>query len=119
MSQFDLISRTRRGELNFERLAELLETRGYVTEQDCEEGCSFSSTAMEACRQDDFDSLFAVLLPNRLNTISLSCVATDDGGPRGGFSYALFNSNVIEREGILAVLIEENRETERWLASNT
>ena len=119
MIQLDLIARIRRGELNFERFVELLETRGYVTEQDCEEGCSFVSTAMEASRQEDFDTLFAALFPGRLNTVSLSCVATDEGGQRGAFAYALFNRNIIEREDIISVLTEENRETDRWLASGT
>lgn len=119
ISNLTLIARVRRGELNFERFVEVLSTRGYVTEEDHEEGCSFVSSAMEAARQYDFDVLFALLLPEVLNDISLSCAATDEGGPPGAFAYALFNTNVIDREDVLGILVKENRRTAKWLESNT
>ena len=114
-----LIELVRKGELNFERFVEILSTRGYITEETHEDGCSFGSTAMEAARQEDFDALFALLLPGVLSDISLSCAATDEGGLSGGFAYALFNTKVIDREEVLCNLAEENRETTKWIEGNT
>ncbi len=119
MVPLNLIALVRRGELNFERFVEILSTRGYLTEEDREAGCSMVSTVMEAANQEDFDALFALLLPGVLNNISLSCVATDEGGPRGAFAYALHNTNVIEREDVITVLVAENRETAKWLENGT
>lgn len=106
-----LIARVRRGELNFERLVEILSTRGYVTEQQDEECCNFISTAMESSNQEDFDALFKLLLPGQLNDILISCAATDKGGQPGGFAYGLYNSNAIDREDMLRILISESRKT--------
>jgi hypothetical protein len=115
-----LIARIRKRELNFERFVEILTTRGYFTEQVHEEGCGFSSVAMEAAKQNDFDSLYQLLMPDapRNHNISLSCIATDEGGLRGGYSYALFNENLISRGNIKNLLIEENRATSRWIESH-
>lgn len=116
MPESSLIAFVRRGNLNFERFVEVLSTRGYITEQDHEAGCSLASSAMEAARQEDFDALFKLLMPGRLNDIQLSCKATDAGGMQGAFSYALFNSNVVDDEEIKQVLVKENEEIARWHA---
>lgn len=108
-----LIAFVRRGDLNFERFVEVLSTRGYITEQDHEAGCSMVPLGMEAARQEDFDALFKLLMPGRLNEIELSCRATDAGGLRGAFSYALFNSNVVDDETIKHILTKENEEIAR------
>lgn len=109
-STHTLICRTRRGELNFERLVEHLASVGFITESDRIEGCGFGSTAMESARQEDFDALFKLFFPGHSHSIELSCAATDAGGIKGCFSYALFNSNVIEHEEVKHILRKENRE---------
>lgn len=118
MIRLTLIDRVRRGEINFERFVEILAMRGFITEQSNDERCGFGSTAMEKARQHDFDALFALLLPSVLNNILLSCAATDEGGLSGAFSYALFNSNVIDRKEVLDILIDENRKTAEWWQDN-
>ena len=110
---YTLIALVRRKELNFERFVEILSTRGYITEETHENGCIFGSTSMECAQQEDFDLLFTQLLPETLNEISLSCAATDEGGSTGSYSYALFNTNVIDREDVLKILVEENRKTNK------
>ena len=111
----NLIARVRRGELDFERLVEILTTRGYITEQDIESNCSFVASAISATRQDDFNTLFAEVFPDLENTVRLSDAATDVGGPKGSYLYALFNANVIDRERVLEILISENRKINNWL----
>jgi hypothetical protein len=119
ISSYTLIALVRRGELNFERFVEILSTRGYITEETNEEGCGFGSSAMEAARQEDFDALFTALLPGVLHNITLSRVATDEGGKPNAFAYALFNTNIIDSDDVLGILVEENRETNKWDESNT
>jgi len=119
ISPYTLIALVRRGELNFERFVEILSTRGYITEETNEEGCGFGSSAMEAAYQEDFDALFTVLLPGALHNITLSCVATDEGGHPGAFAYALFNTDIIDNKDVLAILVEENHETNKWVERNT
>lgn len=114
-NSLSLIARVRRAELNFERLVQILSTTGYLTEQHDEEGCNFISTAMESSNQEDFDALFGLLLPGRANEILISCAATDKGGPPGGFAYGLYNSNLIDREDMLRILMIENEDTARSL----
>lgn len=107
MNSHSLIARVRRGELNFERFIEILSTRGYITENNHEEGCSFGSSAMEAARQDDLDTLFSALMPGVMNDIALSCASTKLSGPGNVYSYALFNKNIIDREEIHNILKTE------------
>lgn len=113
----DLISRVRRGEINFERLVEILRSRGYITEQQQEKGCGFGSSAMEAARQNEFEALFSFFFPHEVCDIEIQCAATNAGGGPGEFAYAyaLFNSNAITRTEILAVLQAENEKTYAWL----
>jgi hypothetical protein len=108
----DLISRVRCGGLNFERFVEILETRGYITEANNEEGCSPASPIMEAARQEDFDRLFVFFFPRRPNNITLACIASNEGfeiyGP-GALSYALFNSEVLDESEVRRILARVNR----------
>lgn len=111
----DLISRVRRGEINFERLVEILRSRGYITEQRQEEGCGFGSSAMEAAHQDELEALFSFFFPHEVCDIEIQCAATNAGGEPGDFAYALFNSKAITRQEVLAVLQAENEKTYAWL----
>lgn len=111
----DLVSRVRRGEINLDRLVEILRTRGYITEEKQENGCGFGKSAMEAVHQDELDALFSFFFPQEICDIKVSCVATDEGSDKGAYSYALFNSNVINREEVLAVLRSKNEKTHAWL----
>lgn len=104
MTSHSLIARVRRGELNFERFIGILTSRGYITEFDKEEGCCFGSSAMEAARQDHFDALFVVLMPDVLNDIELSKVAVRCEGPGAAYEYALFNKNVIDEDAVRSIL---------------
>ena len=67
---------------------------------------------MEAARQEDFDRLFVFFFPRRPNTITLVCIASNEGfeiyGP-GAWSYALFNSEVQDESDVRRVLATENR----------
>lgn len=110
---FSLIGRVRRGQVNFERLVEVLSTRGYVTDSDGPEGLGFMRSAIDKSRQHDFDALFKVLMPGRLNTIRLMTHGTDKGGAPGSFTTALFNTEVIEFAAMDQVLIEMNRQEQQ------
>ena len=108
----DLISRVRCGGLNFERFVEVLQTKGYITEEHGEAGCSPSSPVMEAARQEDFNKLFDLFFPGSPNEIKLGCTATNKGfepAMPGNFSYAIFNANVIDRQAVDRILEAENR----------
>ena len=107
----NLILRTRRGELNIERLVEILRTRGYITERNQEHGCGFCSSAMEAVTQDDMRVVFDFFFPREVFDLDVQCAATAAGGRPGSYAYALYNSNVISREEILELLTQENIET--------
>jgi hypothetical protein len=107
---FSLIGRVRRGQVNFERLVEVLSTRGYITDSDGSEGLGFMRSAIDQAHQHDFDALFKVLMPGKLNTIRLMTHGTDKGGVPGSFTTALFNKDVVEYEEINQVLIEMNRQ---------
>jgi hypothetical protein len=111
---FSLIGRVRRGDVNFERLVEVLSTRGYITDSDGSEGLGFMRSAIDQAHQHDFDALFKVLMPGRLNTIRLMSYGTAKGGD-GSFTTALFNKDVIEYEEIKHVLIEMNRQQNEGL----
>jgi len=108
--ELTLLKRVARGNLNFERFVELLRTKGYVIDSMASEGCGFGRVAMDSVRQDDLEALFAFFFPNELLDIKLEQVATDDGGQRGAFSSALFNSNLLSREEVKGVLREHNRQ---------
>lgn len=112
---FSLIGRVRRCEVNFEQLVEVLSTRGYVTDSDGSGGLGFGRVAIAQVRQDDFNALFALLMPGRLNTIRLMSHGTDKGGVPGSFTTALFNTDVIEYEEMNQVLIEINRQQNEGL----
>jgi hypothetical protein len=114
----DLVARVRRGDLNFERFVELMQEPGYISENDQENSCGFGSSAMEAVKQEDFNKLFEFFFPERICNISVQCVATDDGGERGAFAYALFNANVVTRERMLKFLRLENKKTSAWIAAS-
>jgi hypothetical protein len=102
----------RAGRFSFEKLVELLGNSGYITEAMATEGLALQSTTMEMLSQQDFDELFAFFYPGRLNEIEVFCIATDKGGPRGAFSYALYNRNQISHEQVISILRKENMEAE-------
>jgi len=110
MPDLSLIAHVRRGGLNFEHLVEVLSNpeRGYILE-----GCDefhFISTTIERANQDDFNALWEVLFPGRLNNIQLMGTATDEGcAQRGSYTYVLYNANVIEYQEVKQVLIRANR----------
>lgn len=109
-AELSLIARVRRGDLNFERLVEVLSTRGYVIDSQPEQGISFGRVAIDRARQEDFDALFKVLMPGQLNDIKLMALATDQGGVPGLFTNALFNRNLIDYETMKELLLQFNRE---------
>lgn len=104
-----IIDRVRRGEINFERLVEILRHAGYITEENQEAGCGFGSSAMEAVHQEDFEKLFAFFFPGEHCDIAIACIATDEGGQSGAYAYALFNSNKVSRPAMQQILERQNR----------
>lgn len=104
-----IIDRVRRGEINLEKLAEKLRQPGYITEESQEEDCGFSSSAMEALRQEDFEKLFSFFFPHEVCDIAIDCIATDKGGQRGSYVYAIFNSNVVARPYMQQLLELQNK----------
>lgn len=104
-----IIIRARRGEINLDRLVEILRTTGFITEKDQEAGCSFGSSAMEAVLQDDFEALFSFFFPGEVCDISIDCAATDANGQKGSYAYALFNAKVITRDDVLSILRKQNK----------
>jgi hypothetical protein len=105
----------RRGEINLERLVEVLHSRDYITEQHQEEGCGFGSSAMEAVHQDDLKLLFSFFFPDSICDNEIQCAATDEGGEADSFAYVLFNTNIVTREAVIALLRAENEETYAWV----
>ncbi|QLL14264.1 hypothetical protein [Pseudomonas chlororaphis] len=102
--------RVHTGDIDFSALVGALSEKGYITEVDFPEGAGLCSSHMEVLSQEEFDALFDFFYPGRLNTISLHCIATNEGGtyPTGAYSYALINLDVLsEREG-LDILEREN-----------
>lgn len=104
-----LVSRVRRGELNFERLVELLSTRGYVTDSEDEPGLSFNRPSMNQARSADFNALFKALMPGRINDIEIMAIGTPWDDSRGS-TYALFNINRIEYEEMMQTIKQINSE---------
>lgn len=104
----DLIARVRRAELNFEKLVEILSTRGYITDVDHEHGLSFVRASVNLTRARDFDALFALLMPGRLNDIRLMTTASSEGTNPGTPTYAVFNTNVIGYQEMRDVLAKMN-----------
>ncbi|MDP9933644.1 hypothetical protein [Variovorax paradoxus] len=111
MDRFDLslIGRVRRGELNFERLVEVLSERGHVTDVDHEEGLSFIRSSVNQTHREDFDALFKLLMPGRINDIDLRTTASSEGTHPGTPTYAVFNANVISYDAMMATLADMNR----------
>ncbi|BEP48558.1 hypothetical protein [Variovorax sp. V116] len=108
-SDLSLIGRVRRGELNFERLVEVLSERGYVTDVDHEEGLGFIRSSVNQTRREDFDALFKLLMPGRLNDIELMTTASSEGTHPGTPTYAVFNTNRISYEDMRTLLADMNR----------
>jgi hypothetical protein len=106
---FSLIARVRCAELNFERLVELLTNPGYITTLDTHDGASFTKVSIDQTRQDDFDALFALLMPTQLNNVKLMTDATCKGAAPGLYTTVLFNLNVIEYDEMHTLLIEINK----------
>ncbi|BAO60167.1 MULTISPECIES: hypothetical protein [Pseudomonas] len=98
------------GDINFSALVDALSKKGYITEVNFPEGAGLCSSHMEALKQEEFDALFAFFYPGTLNTISLSCIATNKGGacPTGAHAYALINTNVLSLQEGHDVLEREN-----------
>lgn len=105
----DLISRVRRAELSFEKMVQVLCTRGYITDVEHEDGLSFIRASVNQTRAEDFDALFALLMPGQINDIDLRTTASSKGTNPGTPTYAVFNANVIGYEDMMAVLAEMNR----------
>jgi len=103
-----LIGRVRRGELNFDRLAAILSTRGYVTELEEEAGLGFGRVSMDKVRQEDFDALFKVLMPGKSHHVTLLCIATDKGAQPGAFTHALFSTNLVDYDVMMETLVQMN-----------
>jgi len=108
--EFSLIARVRRGEINFERLVEVLSTRGYVLDTEDEVGLGFSRPHANNAKHADFEALFKVLMPGQHHDIQLSKIATDQGGTPGAFTYAIYNPNVIDYDSMLDRLEQVNQE---------
>lgn len=102
--------RVQTGDIDFSALVEALSEKGYITEVDFPEHAGLCSSHMEGLSQGEFDALFAFFFPGRLNTISLHCIATNEGGtfPTGAHAYALLNTNVISTQEGLDILEREN-----------
>lgn len=105
----NLIDRARRGDLNFEKLVQILQQAGYITEKNQESGCGFGRSAMEATKQEDFEKLFDFFFPAEICDVEVDCVATDKGGQAGAYAYALFNKNEISRNEMLRILELQNK----------
>jgi hypothetical protein len=113
-SDSSLISAVRRGELDFERLVEVLSKAGHLTDIDGNQGLGFTRTRIEGARQEDFDALFQFFYPGEGHSIELRSCATDKGfAQRGAYTYALFNENTVSLEAIMAMLIRLNAQQER------
>lgn len=104
-----LIGRVRRGELNFERLVDVLSDRGYVTDVEHEEGLSFIRASVNQTIREDFDALFKLLMPGQFNDIKLMTTASSVGTHPGTPTYAVFNANRISYEDMMETLAEMNR----------
>lgn len=108
-----LIQRVLRGELNFERFVEVMRREGYLIDTETPEGCGFGRVAMDSARPEDLASLFNFFYPTEVLNIKLDVAATDAGGQRGAFSYALFNSKRVERNEVLVLLRQHNEKFNR------
>lgn len=106
--ELTLIRRVLRGELNFERLVEILRKDGYLIDEVAPEGCGFGRVAIDSVDQEDFDSLFKFFYPGEVFEIEICKVATDKGGSCGAFSYALFNSRKLDYDEMLDLLYQHN-----------
>jgi hypothetical protein len=103
--ELSLIDSVRRGELDFERLVEVLSSEGYLTDADGSEGLGFVSARIEAARQEHFDALWKFFYPGKRHDIRLRSCATNKGFTlRGDFNYALFNENQISYEDVMHAL---------------
>ena len=103
-----LRQRVLRGELNFELFVELMRTKGYLIDTATPAGCGFGRVAMDSANQEDLVLLFDFFYPTQELDIDLCEAATDEGGQKGAFSYALFNSNRLSRDSVMALLREHN-----------
>jgi hypothetical protein len=92
---------------------EVLTSRGYVTDLEHEPGLSFNRPSMNQVSQEDFDFLFSELYPGEKHKIELSVFTTDEGGPRGCFSYAIFNFALVDFSLIKKILMNGNRRIAR------
>lgn len=107
--EFSLSARVQRGELNFERLVELLSAPGYITTLDQHTGVGFTKASLDQVDQDDFDALFKQRMPSRINDVKLLTHATCKGAAPGLYTSVLFNTNVIDYDAMNALLIEINK----------
>jgi hypothetical protein len=116
--EFSLISSARRGELDFERMVDVLRTEGYLTDVDGNEGLGFTSTRIEVAQQEDFDALFKFFYPGEGHSIELQSCANDKGfAQSGAYTYALFNETLISRDEMMARLMRFNVQQERKFPS--
>lgn len=116
--EFSLINSARRGELDFERLADVLRTEGYLTDVDGNQGLGFTRTRISGATQEDFDALFQFFYPGEGHSIELQSCANDEGfAQSGAYTYALFNETLISREEMMAKLMRLNVQQERKFPS--
>jgi hypothetical protein len=63
---------------------------------------------MNNTNQRDFETLFNVLMPGRINDIYILAIATAEGSMSGCATYALFNTRLIDYEVMMATLVRMN-----------
>jgi hypothetical protein len=113
-----LTSMVRRGELNFELLAEVLFRPGYLIEASSDDGLNLGSVVIERARQEDFEALWRFFYPNEGHSITLRSCASDKGfAVRGGYTYALFNEQLVSREEMMEKLERLNAKMEQKFPS--
>lgn len=102
------------GDIDFSALVEALSEQGYLTEIEFPERAGMSSSHMERLTQEEFDELFAFFYPDRVSSISLECIATNEGvtHPTGAYSYALINRAVLSHQEGIDILERENYASE-------
>lgn len=106
--ELTLIQRVLRGDLNFERLVEVMRTDGYLIDTVAPEGCGFGRVAIDSVNQEDFDALFNFFYPGEEFDVEICKLATDKGGSCGAFSYALFNSRKMDYDEMMDLLRRHN-----------
>lgn len=85
-----LIQRVLQGDLDFERLMEVMRTDSYLIDAVVPEVCGFGCVAIDSVDQEDDDAHFKCFYPQEGVDVEICKAVTDIGGSCGAFSYALF-----------------------------